>query len=471
MARKRSIASLSVTLTAKVAAFQKSMKKAMASVTKFAAGIKRVTAKVAKMGFAISAVATGAMALFIKQSFASLDALAKFSDQVGINANKLRALQRAASLTGADAQALNSALNILTIRLGRAAIGGGAAMKIIKELGLNVQKLLHMPAEEALLRIIDVVNTFPSRTRRLGILADFFSNAGAKLINLTDLGTKKIREMLAESVRLSGSLTRFDLFKIEAANDAFADMKRSLRSIADFAAIRIAPLVEKVSKNLTERFISIRKRLPELLASAKSMIVRFLNFIDREFRLLIIGILKGMETVVSGIARTLSKIPGLKGAAGDIGLVAADLGRRAAGRTLSLAAAQAGDRLLGDRLAGFLNQTVKSSLAQFNAIQAEISKRAFRQFFEGRVGLRLFSTVAATAATAAVAAATGTVSRARLGRPLTALQISPSRTFVPGLSGGRNKAQLVVDPATKRLVELILEQNRLLQQQFFGVTS
>ena len=54
MARRRSVASLSVSLTAKTAAFRKSMEKAMRSVKKFAAGIKAITDRLDTMNGSVA---------------------------------------------------------------------------------------------------------------------------------------------------------------------------------------------------------------------------------------------------------------------------------------------------------------------------------------------------------------------------------------------------------------------------------
>ena len=51
-----------------------------------------------------------------------------------------------------------------------------------------------------------------------------------------------------------------------------------------------------------------------------------------------------------------------------------------------------------------------------------------------------------------------------VGAPTTAMQISPSRTFLPGLHAQQNREQLVKDPQLARVIELMIEQNRLIER-------
>jgi hypothetical protein len=234
------------------------MKRASRTIKKFGADVRTLSTRIAKFGAVIATVAAGAMVLFIKQSMATLDVLAKTSARLDIAADKLRGFERIAELTGSQIKTLHKGLLNMAKGIAEAAEGTGEAKDAFEALGLDAAKLIAMKPDEIFLRISDALEKIPNRIQKIGIMSDIFTLRGVTLLNMMELGSVKLREMLADSVRLSGSFSRWDLTKIEDANDAFSDMKRALRSIADRMAIDVSPGIRKMSELTTDFIIDLR---------------------------------------------------------------------------------------------------------------------------------------------------------------------------------------------------------------------
>ena len=147
----------------------------------------------ARRGLGLAAVAAGGMALFIKQSFASLDALAKFSDRLGITANAMRGLERGAELSGVSIQLLRKAMTLMVKNVSEAATGIGEATDALKFLRLDAAKLVQLRPDDILLRIADASSKVANRVKKIGAVADIIGTRATALINFLDLRAPKIR--------------------------------------------------------------------------------------------------------------------------------------------------------------------------------------------------------------------------------------------------------------------------------------
>jgi len=490
VAKRRAIASLSVSLVARTKKFTKGIKKALRTVTRFTKGIRTLSLRVAKMGAAFTAVAIGGLALFIKQSFSSLDALAKASDRLGITADKLRGFERAAELTGSTIQRVRKGFIQLSKGIAEAAIGTGEALDALEALRLDAGRLIDLKPDEIFFRVAGALERIPSRIKKIGIVADLFGTRGVELLNLLELGEKQMRALVGDVNRLFGTLTRFDLFKIEQANDAFGDMLRSARGIADALAVHVAQGVEVIAKHLEGVFIGIREDIPSLISKARGFVIWLLNKMDELGRGLTIFLARNAAELFNAIGQTLNFFERGSGAAfanlaGPLLAFSrrqegALVERRGAGATAEERAARGTASFLGTALSDAFDKLLRKATQTFRRLQLEAAQRQ-----EGGIGAaldlatqRLDSIMGDVASITKEAvddlntrlrevvgkAAGGIAGRAGIPLPVTALHISPSRTFIPGLQGNRNRAQLVTDPQLARVIELMILQNRLIQR-------
>lgn len=281
------IGKLVVTLTTKTSKFNKGLKRSAARVSAFATDIGGSIKRIARFGAVMTAVAVGAIAVFTKRAFESVDAVAKLARQVGASIDGLRGLQRAAVLTGASSEAVAKALGFMTKALGEAKTGIGEGKQALELLGLSFEDLIALPAEEAVGKIADRMNTLATQSEKAFVASKLFGRGGLALINTLALGSKGLEEMAQGLKILQGSMSDVDAGKIEKANDAVADMQLSFKGLFERVAVNVAPFVTNIAEKMTRLFIFIRKQaanaVPAILARFKSIVAGVVAFVDRIF--------------------------------------------------------------------------------------------------------------------------------------------------------------------------------------------
>ncbi len=305
----RAVASLAVSVVARTDKFRKGMKRAARILQKFGNSVRAMALKVAKFGSVLAGVAVGGLALFIKQSFASLDVLAKTSDKLGIQIDQLRGLERAAELTGGSIEQFRKSIIMMSKNISEAALGTGEALEAFEMLGITAEDLLGLSPDKALIKILRELDKVPGSIRRIGIAADIFgARSGTALLNLAALGPA-LESTIAQATRLFGKFSRIELNAVERANDALGDTFRSLRGSADRLAVTIAPMVERIAFLLTDSFVGFRRRLnSDILPALRKFFVQAANFAELFFLTLKVQIADIKIETLTTIAEVLAAL-------------------------------------------------------------------------------------------------------------------------------------------------------------------
>lgn len=376
----RSVASIAVSVVARTAKFRKGMQRAMRTLKKFGAGVRAMAARVAKFGSVLAGVAIGGMALFIKQSFKSLDALAKTSAKLGIAIDQLRGLERAAELTGGTIEQFRKSIIMMSKNISEAALGTGEALEAFELLGIRAEDLLQLAPDKAFVKIAKALDLIPGRIRKIGIAADIFgARSGTAILNLAALGPQ-LESTIARAAHIMGKFTDVELNLIERANDALGDTFRSLRGIADRLAVTVAPVVERIALALTDAFIGVRKQLPDILQQLRLFGIRALNMADVLFRQLKISILEMKAELLT----TAQILLGAFKKPVPVSLIASRLTAESQARLqrqqLKTLLARRPDKLLGNRLALALENMIAGAEGAFKKSQADRAKRQVMNF-------------------------------------------------------------------------------------------
>lgn len=266
----KSVASFGVSLYAKTSAFRKGMKKARGNLKKFGRMASKVSGQMAKFGSILTGVATGAMALSIKNSLKNIDALAKLSARVGMSVSDFQKLQHAASLSGASAELMAQSMDVLSKRLGEAAMGTGEAKGAIEKLGMSVNELLQMKPADRFKKIADAVSLLSTQEEKAAVTSKLFSRAGLALVNVLDQGSAGIEKMGDELKRTGSLLSDLAAHKVEMANDAISRMMQSIQGLRDSMAVQFASTIQKVSEAITGFTMQLRAMDQHSIDAAKS---------------------------------------------------------------------------------------------------------------------------------------------------------------------------------------------------------
>lgn len=376
----RAVAQLAVSVVARTDKFRKGMRRATRILKKFGASVRAMSLRVAKFGSVLAGVAVGGLALFIKQSFASLDVLAKTSDKLGIQIDQLRGLERAAELTGGSIEQFRKSIIMMSKNISEAAGGTGEALEAFKDLKVSAADLLGLSPDKAFIKIARALDLIPGRIRKIGIAADIFgARSGTAILNLAALGPQ-LESTIAQATRLFGKFTRVELNLVERANDALGDTFRSLRGIADRLAVTVAPVVERIAFALTEAFIAFRKNLTStILPALRRFFIRAGNFAELFFRTLKlqitdikIGILTTIAEVLAALGRDPTRVLGTRERVKFRALRERDMLELLAGGRVPL---------LGDRLAKSLDDLIAGAEGAFRKSQTDRARRQVRNFF------------------------------------------------------------------------------------------
>jgi hypothetical protein len=223
------IASLGVSLTARIGNFEKGFKKAQRTITRFGSDLARHTMTIAKYGAALVSVAAGAIAYFTKQQFGAVDATMKMGRTLGLTGSELSAYEHLASLSGVATNELHQSL----MRMNRSITGGGST-------------------SERLRMVADEYAGLSDETQRAELLQRAFGIGGRRMGALLEQGAAGIERAQQEAERLGLSFDDIDGRKIEEANDAITRMRAVISGAARTLAIQLAPFIIAAADKLTD---------------------------------------------------------------------------------------------------------------------------------------------------------------------------------------------------------------------------
>jgi hypothetical protein len=236
---------LTTALRANTAQFRRGMLRARRSLDKFRKVVFSVRGALVLLG-------AGTVIHRIRALSMEFDAIGKTADKLGIAAEELQVLQRAAVLSGNSVRNLNLGLQRMTRRISEAAIGTGEAQGAIKELGLDAQELARMSPDKQFLAIADAMAKVSTQNDKVRLGFKLFDSEGVGLVNTLGKGRKEL-EKIADAMRATGQLVSAEnIDKLESMNDAWTELGGSLKAIGANATAAAAPALEGLAKHLQD---------------------------------------------------------------------------------------------------------------------------------------------------------------------------------------------------------------------------
>lgn len=235
------------------------------NTAKFVEGINRANKKLDTFGSAVkkTTIAVGALAgvggfgYLIKQSFSVGDSLAKNADKLQETTEKMAALNHATQLyTSAGLGTMTEALVKAEKRLGEfAANGGGAASKWLERFNFDISELERLSPAELFEKYADSIKTLDTRSQQLAATSALFGDQARSLMPLIDQGSQAIKDAAEQTERFGTALSRADLAKFEAANDAAYNMGQAFFGLGNQIALFFSPMIKWVTETITEMVV------------------------------------------------------------------------------------------------------------------------------------------------------------------------------------------------------------------------
>jgi Mg2+ and Co2+ transporter CorA len=248
-------------------------------------GTKSLNGLIKKLGMAGAAYLSFGLALQkFNQQREMLDQLAKTSDALGIQQEKLQALQHVGELNGVTTTQMNLSLQRMQRNLGDAATGTGEAAKGLQKLGLNIETIEKMSPDKQMEALAQGLGNVTLQTDKAKLAQDFFGRNGVRVLKVLNAIKEKGLDPTAKSLNDMGiALNRADTAKIETMNDSIFKVQQVLTGLINKIIIRFAPALEQIA----DKFINVSKDtmgFKEAMESTFNVLSRGLGYLSGIFK-------------------------------------------------------------------------------------------------------------------------------------------------------------------------------------------
>lgn len=245
---------LNIILAVRDREFAKAMTRNQRRMEKFAtktqAGLSKTSKKFDLMGMAarkmaplLAALGAAAVLGKIKSTISTLDDIGKTADKIGLTTTALQELRTVAESAGVSQGSLDSSMERFNKRLGEASMGGGAANKMLKAMGLEAANLMTIPLDEALGVVADKIAGIVSPAERAAAAAALFGREGVAMVTLMREGSAGMEKMRQEARDLGIILDESLIRGAEDAQTKLDLMSRVISAQLNAALIDLAPLL------------------------------------------------------------------------------------------------------------------------------------------------------------------------------------------------------------------------------------
>ncbi len=286
------VGSVIINLKARTAQFDAGMAKGTSTLKRFATSAASVAKSLGTV--AVAAAAIGTIAL-VKQNLGAIDSTTKLARQLGITTEALVGLRFAADQTGAGAKTLDAGLATMSKRLGEVAqFGTGLAAKGLELLKIDIEDIINLDTAAQFTLIAEKMKDVENVSIRAAAASAIFSKANQTLALTAELGAEGLAKMQRRAEFLGFTFSELEGQKIEAANDAFDEFKKSVGGLAVELTIALAPTLKLIADSLTS-----------IVQTGRSVIGFFGDFID-EVRGLA-GANIALERSIEGVGTAMKK--------------------------------------------------------------------------------------------------------------------------------------------------------------------
>lgn len=296
------IGSMIANLKAKTAVFDKKMGGSRRHIKGMKSDFSGLRSTLLKVTSAFAAfVGVRALVNLTRRTFESADAIGKLSDRIGVATEDIITFRHAAVLTGGSIEIMDKSLETFVRRLGEASkLGIGEAIDGIELLGLTIQEVEKLSPGEAFVEIAERISQMTDVTEKAVTAYKIFGRQGITLVNTLNIGRKGFKEARAEAERLGITMSRLEIARIEAANDAMFRLKQLLTGVAQQFAIKIAPLVVAISNKLIDMGVEGQIAFNDILFGAEKVanVFSFIGKIGSTIKIIWLGLKIAIGTIL-----------------------------------------------------------------------------------------------------------------------------------------------------------------------------
>jgi len=247
------VGNLFINVKARTASFRKKMSGVSKTVKKLALGFGKIAKKVALFGAALGALALVAIVALTKKGLAAVDSITKLARSLGTTTEAISAMQHAAVIGGVDIEKMDKAVGKMFKNVGEAKmLGTGDAIEVFRSLGLDIDAIAGMQADEMFGTIADSINKLGTAGERAAAANKIFGRTGVDLLNVIKDGSQGMADMRKEAEMLGLTFTDKMGNQVEQANDAWARIGAIWRGLSNQLAVHFAPILIEIANRIRD---------------------------------------------------------------------------------------------------------------------------------------------------------------------------------------------------------------------------
>lgn len=241
---------INVALTMTTGAFSRSTKAAISTAKAFGDGLERAILR--PVGLITAGLSGGAMIAGIKAAGARIDELAKSAERLGVSTQSLAGLRLAADDNRVAHEQLEQAMTKLQLRVELAAQGNAVAAKSFTDLGLSVDELRRLSADQQMAKFADGIATLGSHSAKTAAAVGVLGESGSKLNGILALGSDGMAKAAQDAKDLGLAVSTVDAAKVEEAEGAWRRIGQTIEGIFNRIAVALAPFVTALANAFTD---------------------------------------------------------------------------------------------------------------------------------------------------------------------------------------------------------------------------
>ena len=171
-------------------------------------------------------LSVGALAAFTKETSASIQAIERQAQTVGLSAQEFKRWEYAAKLADVQTTTLVRGIRQLDRQMYMAAQNTGRAQDVYRQLGITIKDSEGRlkGTETILLELADVFKKMPNDTTKTAFAMALFGRAGAEMIPVLNQGRTQLKAWLTEADKIRGVLSPELIARAEAVEQAWKKM-------------------------------------------------------------------------------------------------------------------------------------------------------------------------------------------------------------------------------------------------------
>ena len=236
----------------KIATDHKALSSGLDSITSKLSGWK------SKVAGLLAAVSVGVAAGKAVETAGHFTALERTAQAINANVEQYQGLGKAAAKAGVEEEQFGTLLGKMNVKIGEAATVGGAATDKFRRLGLSLDELQGLSADEQFLRISDAIAKIEEPAKRAYAAQQLFEEEGIKLLPVMGEGAEKLRAFTEEQKRLGTVLSANDVGKLSTFKKSVARVWDGFEGAWNKLVVVIAPSATKLADRFSAAWLKVQ---------------------------------------------------------------------------------------------------------------------------------------------------------------------------------------------------------------------